>query len=366
MAARGPAIRSRSLTSRATKPAAEEGGVSRPSRKPCTAMRGASSRSPSSTQASRWVSMAWTPPLPISPMRWSVPPVRSRCAPRLRNGARRKKSPRWMLREMRTKSWGTTRPAPRFRWPTSLLPIWPSGRPTASPLASRRVWGSDSQSPCHTGVRPSSIALPSRPSRYPHPSRTTSATGAAAPRVRPFDMLLREVYYRIVTVEPQSSPPVRGLPASFCAGAALVGTLLFQAPARLGQETPFLREPGGLRLATLAAGARVAPGRTAGDYTEVTFTGWIWSASLRPDRRDGYELSVRANGGEKVRAAPDGELLGRAVEGALFSRVSRRGGWTLVRRTGWVSRAALAAPVVARASPPAPPPAPPPPAPRAL
>ena len=30
------------------------------------------------------------------------------------------------------RSWSTGRPAPRFRWPTSELPIWPAGRPTAS------------------------------------------------------------------------------------------------------------------------------------------------------------------------------------------------------------------------------------------
>src|ERR1041385_9229594 len=42
-----------------------------------------------------------------------------------------------MACEMRTMSCGTTRPAPRFRWPTSLLPICPSGSPTASHDAAR-------------------------------------------------------------------------------------------------------------------------------------------------------------------------------------------------------------------------------------
>ena len=49
--------------------------------------------------------------------------------------------PRSMLCEMRTRSCGTTRPAPRLRWPTSLLPIWPTGSPTASSLASSSVRG---------------------------------------------------------------------------------------------------------------------------------------------------------------------------------------------------------------------------------
>ena len=37
---------------------------------------------------------------------------------------------------IRVRSWYTIRPAPIFKWPTSELPITPSGRPTARPLAS--------------------------------------------------------------------------------------------------------------------------------------------------------------------------------------------------------------------------------------
>ena len=113
----------------------------------------------------------------------------------------------------------------------------------------------------------------------------------------------------------------------------------------------------------LAPGARLAPGRSSGDYAEVTLEAWIFTASVKPDRREGFDVSVRNKGGENLRAAPDGQLLGRAVEGALFLRVSGRGGWSRVRRTGWVARAAFApaprrdsTPVVAtrRDSPPAP------------
>ena len=39
------------------------------------------------------------------------------------------------------RGWSTTLPAPIFKWPTSLFPICPLGRPTASPLASNVVWG---------------------------------------------------------------------------------------------------------------------------------------------------------------------------------------------------------------------------------
>ena len=152
-------------------------------------------------------------------------------------------------------------------------------------------------------------------------------------------------------VVPQSSPPFRRLPASFCVGAVLVGNLVAQAPVRLAQETPFLREPGGLRLVTLAAGTRVVPGRASGEFVEVRLSGWIFTKSTRPDKRDGFDLSVNEAGGENVRDAPDGNVLARAVEGALFSRVTSRGGWTQIRRAGWVARSAVQAPARAAAAP---------------
>ena len=41
----------------------------------------------------------------------------------------------------RTRSWATIRPAPMLRCPTSELPIWPSGSPTARPDAISDVCG---------------------------------------------------------------------------------------------------------------------------------------------------------------------------------------------------------------------------------
>jgi hypothetical protein len=142
-------------------------------------------------------------------------------------------------------------------------------------------------------------------------------------------------------VVPQSSPPFRRLPAFLCVGAALVGNLVAQAPVRLAQETALLRDPGGLRLISLVPGLRLQPKRVSGNFLEVSVSGWIFTASTKPDRRDGFALSVSVTGGENLRAEPDGALLGRAVEGALFSRVGARGGWTQVRRTGWIARNAV-------------------------
>ena len=96
--------------------------------------------------------------------------------------------------------------------------------------------------------------------------------------------------------------------------------------------------------------------RTRNDWAEVTVEGWIWSRSLGGTTRDGFNLAVTAESGENIRAQPDGQIIGRAVLGALFDRVRAEGGWTRVRRTGWVAASVLPAAVTAPA-PPTPPPA---------
>lgn len=125
-------------------------------------------------------------------------------------------------------------------------------------------------------------------------------------------------------------------------GLALAGNLVAQAPVRLAQDAQFLKDPGGVVLGSVTAGTRLAPGRSAPGFLEVTLHGWVFTASLRNDSRDGFDLSVVTN--ENLRSEPDGAVLARLVTGALLTRVSRRGGWTEVRRTGWIPRSALPAP----------------------
>ena len=68
------------------------------------------------------------------------------------------------------------RPEPIVRWPTSELPIWPTGSPTASPDAASCACGKSRQSRSKTGVSASSTALPGPGGAIPQPSRMTSAT----------------------------------------------------------------------------------------------------------------------------------------------------------------------------------------------
>ena len=81
---------------------------------------------------------------------------------------------------MRARSWGTIAPAPRLRWPTSELPICPSGSPTLGPIAISCVCGCLAHSSSNTGVFASETALPGPSGASPQPSSTTSVTAGTA------------------------------------------------------------------------------------------------------------------------------------------------------------------------------------------
>ncbi|MGQ0701842.1 MAG: hypothetical protein ACT4PM_01760 [Gemmatimonadales bacterium] len=140
---------------------------------------------------------------------------------------------------------------------------------------------------------------------------------------------------------PQSSPLRSALPASLALLAALAGYLVAQSAVPVGESTLFYKEPGGVRLGALATGARVVPGQRSGGFLEIALTGWIFTASTQADRREGFDLSVVPVGGENLRATPDGAIIGRAVQGALFERITRQGGWTRVRRRVWIPEGAV-------------------------
>src|SRR5487761_2362204 len=67
-----------------------------------------------------------------------------------------------------------------FRWPTSELPIWPSGNPTRSSDASIDVCGQVASSRRQWGASARVIALSGASSRQPKPSRISSTTGRTA------------------------------------------------------------------------------------------------------------------------------------------------------------------------------------------
>src|SRR5947207_2578580 len=266
----------------------------------------------------------------MRPSTCSVPP---RCFTRPHSstsGGRRKKSPDVMACEIRTMSCGTTRPAPRFKCPTSLLPIWPSGSPTASPDALRSVRGARLQRRCQTGVSPSSTALPSRPGRKPQPSSTIRTTGVLGPRL-----------FAIVEGM-QSSRAFRALPVALW----LVPTLSLAAQARYRVTTNgawFYQEPEGKRLARLARGTIVVGGESQDAWQGVTLEGWIFATSVGPTPRAGYDLAVSRAPEENLRSAPAGALIARLPQGFLLNKVAEgtSGSWVHVLRAGWVEKAAV-------------------------
>jgi SH3-like domain-containing protein len=143
---------------------------------------------------------------------------------------------------------------------------------------------------------------------------------------------------------PQSSPAPSRLPV----WAALSALFLAAAPAflvgqaRVGQSTSFRKDPAGTVLATVNAGVTLTPGKTQGDWTAVTLEGWVYSASTGAVSRDGFDIAITPARGENLRASPNGEVLARFEQGALLNRVGKKGGWTQVRRSGWISTKALA------------------------
>ncbi len=93
------------------------------------------------TMPYRWSVWLCTPPGETSPIRCRRPVPRFTRTTRSVQDLRPLNSPLLMLLPMRTSSWSMIRPAPMVRCPTSLLPIWPSGRPTAGPQAVSVVQG---------------------------------------------------------------------------------------------------------------------------------------------------------------------------------------------------------------------------------
>jgi len=118
-----------------------------------------------------------------------------------------------------------------------------------------------------------------------------------------------------------------------------------QVRSGLTGETELRRGTGGTLLGTLTEAATVTPGKTQRVWAEVTLTGWIVRGSVRSTARDGFDLAVSAQDGENLRAEPNGTIVARFQRGTLLRKIGSRGGWWHVKRTGWVRKRALAAPL---------------------
>src|SRR5471032_1523978 len=92
----------------------------------------------------------------------------------------------------RVKSWYTTRPAPRFMWPTSELPIWPSGRPTSIPEPEINQLGTVAVRRSSTGFLAEYTALSWWLSLCPKPSRIIRTKGLGVVVIDPLAAVIKE------------------------------------------------------------------------------------------------------------------------------------------------------------------------------
>jgi hypothetical protein len=121
-------------------------------------------------------------------------------------------------------------------------------------------------------------------------------------------------------------------------------SLAAQARYRLTTDGAwFYQEPGGKRLARLARGAVLMGGETQGDWQGVTLEGWIFTTSVGPTPRAGYDLTVTRAPEENLRSAPAGALIGKLPQGFLLNKVAEgtSGRWIHVTRAGWAEKTDL-------------------------
>ena len=159
------------------KPSAERGGVSRPSSRPWTTTSVTPASRASSAMATAWRSTLWTPPGPMSPTRCRREPRSATERTAASSAAFWRKVPSAISASMRGRSWSTGRPAPMLRCPTSLLPICPSGSPTAAPEASSRLCGQSPSSARQRGMSAAAMASTAGSGPMPKPSMTTRTMG---------------------------------------------------------------------------------------------------------------------------------------------------------------------------------------------
>lgn len=120
-------------------------------------------------------------------------------------------------------------------------------------------------------------------------------------------------------------------------GAGPAAPLVAQSVVRVSAEQENFRvEPRGTKLATVMGGAELRVLSEQEQWREVRLEGWIWAPSVEPADRMGLDLVVSADGGENIRARPDGEIVARALRGMLLAEAERSGNWVRVYRDGWL------------------------------
>ncbi len=136
----------------------------------------------------------------------------------------------------------------------------------------------------------------------------------------------------------QSIHALRALPVALL----VVAPLASQARYRVTADNEwFYQAAEGRRLAQIARGAEVQGGAIQGDWIAVTLDGWIFASSVGPSPKPEFDLAVTPDGGENLRAAAGGALVGHLAKGFGLKQVATETRWVHVQRQGWMKRASL-------------------------
>jgi hypothetical protein len=125
--------------------------------------------------------------------------------------------------------------------------------------------------------------------------------------------------------------------------SAITLPVVLSAQTTLTAPSELRSAPNGRLLAELHKGATVRAGAVKGAWTRITVEGYL-RKDLAGAKRDTFPISVAADGGALLRAAPNrrSRALAKLEDGTGLQRVSRTGDWLLVRRSGWVLTKRLA------------------------
>ncbi|HYR32130.1 MAG TPA: hypothetical protein VEO93_09430 [Gemmatimonadales bacterium] len=136
----------------------------------------------------------------------------------------------------------------------------------------------------------------------------------------------------------QSTHALRALPVALLVVAPLASQARYRVTA---DKEWFYQAADGRRLAQIARGAEVQGGAIQGDWITVTLDGWIFATSVGPSPKPEFDLAVTPDGGENLRAAAGGALVGHLAKGFGLKQLATQARWVHVQRQGWMKRASL-------------------------
>ena len=121
-----------------------------------------------------------------------------------------------------------------------------------------------------------------------------------------------------------------------------VGEFVEGQSGTLTTEENFRAQQNGTLLGQLRAGMSLEVLEATDDWLQFDLDGWVWDRSLQAVNRGSFDLVVSVEGGENIRGAANGEVLGHLEQGTLLETVERVPGWIRVRRRAWVWRRSVA------------------------